>query len=261
MILFTTVDDRVDLLPFFIHYYARLGADRIVVGVWNGTDNSSYPKLKAHAQAAPSGCVVELIESIRCDYDHYSGVAETPWLNKMRLELVPEGEWYSVADLDEFYDFTGGKFDRLRACTESKECHAVSGGFGMAFIDRIAKDFPSLPAFGEATLDATFPLACCLSQAMGCGTTKIIMARNDVPIIPGHHYTFGHPVLERFADVHHFKWSASVASLLMRRHLSYHRQALAHAGESSRFVEFFIKNPDWRNDPTLAVREAHHIGV
>lgn len=262
--LFTTVDDRIELMPFFLDYYARLGVRLFVIGLWNGTDNPIHDKLMAGlAKWMPNGCKAEVECSLRCDYSGYCGVNETPWLNQGRLRIVQDNEWYAVADLDEFYYFGGRTMPEVIEEAESRSCLAVTGAEGEAFVDRVAEaGFPPVPEYGKGTLDETFPLATDLTRACGCGTSKVALARQDVTILSGHHHTIrGVPKLVNSVDVHHFKWNSNVIRLLHKRHLAYHSQKLPHAPESSRFIELFLNDSNWRSRPDINARPAQKLGI
>lgn len=263
--LFTTIDDRIELVPFFLEYYARLGVDRFIIGLWNGFDNPIHDKLLAMlSEWSPPGVSTEIETSLVCDYNGYCGVNETPWLNEARLRYVAENDWYAVADLDEFYAFAGRTFPEMIEAALAQNCHAVTGAEGAAFVDRVAPvGFPSIPHYERARtlLDDTFPLATDLTRSCGCGTSKVALARNDVTIFSGHHFCQGHPCLVNSVDVHHFKWNANVIGLLTRRHLAYHAQRLPHAPESSRFMHLFMSNPNWRELPDVKIRPATKLGI
>lgn len=254
--IFTTVDYRVDLLPFWFRYYKGLGAERVFIGLWNGYSNPVWPRLLE--LILESKMDVQVYPSVICHRDAYCGMKETACVNYFRCAFVPPGQWYAIADVDEFCWFNGVGFEEMIGKAEARNCHAVAGDF----LDRISGDgtFPPIPGIGERTLDETFPKACDLPRHMGCGTAKVPLARQDVEIIPGHHSTTNHPRLEYSVEVHHFKWHRGVLEMLEHRSKAFTAQQLPHAPESGRYLEFF-KNPNWPATPELHLRDAVKIGI
>jgi hypothetical protein len=212
--------------------------------------------------------------SLACDYDRYSGPAETPGLNAIRKQLLAElgpEAWYCLADLDEFYAFDVPSLPALVAQLEAGGYRAGGG----VFHDRVSArgDFPAIPPFEQQVyLDDLFPLAADLTklahavsprnEILPASTTKVGLARLDVVIHSGHHYV-QIPVEQQAKNVlecHHFKWHAGIKDLLPRRVQAYKAQGLPWADESVWFMDFFA-HPNWVRAPFLNARPARRLGI
>lgn len=258
--LIVPIDDRIELLPYFIEYYTRMGFRKFIFCLWNGLDNPCLPGVESvWRKQGPRLGVRWIRETARTEYNAHNGAAEIPGLNRAREELIDPSGWYCCADLDEFYWFTEPD---IIGAMENYGAQACGG----VFFDRVAGDgtFPEIPPYdGKPHLDDLFPCTTTLTEAntYRATPTKIAIARGNVTIHSGHHGVDADvKVLQDTVEVHHFKWHAGVIDLLPRRLEAYRSQKLGWSEESLYFQELF-KDPDWCQRPELHIRLARRLGI
>ncbi|TDC15879.1 hypothetical protein E1265_26060 [Streptomyces sp. 8K308] len=148
---------------------------------------------------------------------------EGPWHEDFNSALLREtmaehpNDWWVVADLDEFHVYDRPLPDFLAYC-EREGYDFVEG----AFLDRVAEngELPEVGGLGAVPLWRRYPLAGMLTlPLLGARPTKVTLARGFVELDLGQHRAWtgsGAPVHEIYAQVHHFKWTASVERRLTR---------------------------------------------
>lgn len=137
-----------------------------------------------------------------------------PWHEDLNATLIERamsahpGDWFVVADLDEFQVYDRPLADLLSWCQRSGYDY-VEG----CYLDRVALD-GRLPAVVDGSLWDQFPLAGGLSfPLLGATPTKVGLARGFVQLELGHHTARngrGAPHRDAYLQVHHFKWNDSV---------------------------------------------------
>lgn len=156
----------------------------------------------------------------------FAAVHQGPWDEDLNAYLIRAqmrrhpGDWWVVADLDEFHVYDRSLTDVIAAC-ESGGYDYVTG----ALLDRVTAD-GSLPALRpDASIWAQFPLAGLVTlRVPGAGSSKVTLARGDVQLHLGQHGALAGRLLppeEAFPQVHHFKWDDSVPVRLVRREQAY----------------------------------------
>lgn len=252
MLVICPIFDRVELLPFYLRYYERLGATQFVAAVWNGKQNPLCDLIERYATDYP----IEIRTSIECPVNLYNGPAESNGLNKIVDEFRDRFPWYCLADLDEFCWFTGDrKLSQVAHEAEKKGYTAVHG----TFFDRMARDYklPSIRLLKD--LDAVFPLVCDLTRVIGANYNKIPLSRSDLRVESGHHATSGNPWYNQ-AEVHHFKWTEGLIERLRERDLYFHQQGMLWAAESQKFLSTLEKGA-YLEEPAYCTREARKLRI
>jgi tetratricopeptide (TPR) repeat protein len=196
--------DGSELLPHWLEHYSNLGADQLLVGVF---DDVISPK----ARDELARCAKRW--KFTCFQQTWNNVPEALHEQQRRTGCrlagaVPE-TWIMHTDLDEFHQFPA-PLGEIVAAAEAQQIDAVIGWF----LDRVARD-GSLPIVRSSpTLWEQFPIGCRLTaRVMRTVTQKIMLARFGVPVRYGHHHPVAHANLGLVplgrADqyvVHHFKW-------------------------------------------------------
>jgi len=156
----------------------------------------------------------------------YAAVHQGPWDEDLNAYLIRAqmrrhpGDWWVVADLDEFHVYDRSLTDVIAACD--------SGGYDYvkgALLDRVAAN-GRLPALTpDTSIWAQFPLAGLVTlRVPGAGSSKVTLARGDVQLHLGQHGALTGRLLppqEAFPQVHHFKWTDSLPVRLARREQAY----------------------------------------
>ncbi|WP_225824069.1 glycosyltransferase family 2 protein [Streptomyces naphthomycinicus] len=199
----------------------------------------------------------------------FVAVHQGPWDEDLNAYLIRaqmrrhSGDWWVVADLDEFHVYDRPLTDVIAAC-ESGGYDYVRG----AMLDRVAAD-GSLPALRpDMSIWEQFPLAGLLTlRVPGAGPSKVTLARGDVQLTLGQHAArTGRmmPAEEAFPQVHHFKWTDSVLPRLIRREEAYSsgdwHQTYAHTVDESRRVLGHLEANGGRIDITTEGLEIHRCG-
>lgn len=231
--VFTVVDDRIELLPHFLDYYKRLGANRFVVIVTRSQDNTLWGTLASTPWAYP----------ILMAHGHY-GICDddAEVINHTRRSFVSSderslsGEWHVIADLDEFHWYYGEPLDKVAAQAELFGASAVIS----RLVDRIAADgtFPEIPT-GISALDRVFPWQCNITEVCGGNANKIGLIKAGQDIGLGHHTASGCLLAGGF-ETHHFKWSAGVVYRTMERHRVWKNNDRPWAAESERILDHVV---------------------
>jgi hypothetical protein len=152
----------------------------------------------------------------------FAAVHQGPWDEDLNSYLIRAqmrrhpGDWWAVADLDEFHVYDRPLAAIIAACEAGGYDHVMG-----ALLDRVAAD-GSLPALVPAVpVWAQYPLAGLVTlRVLRGATAKVTLARGDVQLHLGQHGALkGRPLpaAEACAQVHHFKWTGSVLPRLTRR--------------------------------------------
>ncbi|MHC3470973.1 glycosyltransferase family 2 protein [Streptomyces sp. 7R007] len=228
------VGGDVSLLPYFLDHYRELGVDsfHVIRHVESLDDPALDPSVDVMRQAGLA----------------FADICVAPWHEDLNAALIRKqmsawpDDWWCVADLDEFHVYERPPADITAFCDE----HGYDFVEG-AFLDRVSADgllTGPLP-HGGAPLWRQYPLAGRLTLALLDGRpTKITLCRGTVELDLGQHYAWtgrGAPVEDVYAQVHHFKWTASARRRLARRVAAYssgewHLVHRSIVGESQRFL-------------------------
>lgn len=247
MLVIFGINDRADLLPYFTKYYASIGATHFACIITDGSRNPLYDTIRSYLADYDSS----FFQSFR--KDGFSPHAESKVANRIRIEFSTRFQWYCVADLDEFYYFSGQNFGEVIPEATARGFDAVHG----LFVDRLSKDGTFPPICG--TLDAAFPLGSNLSQCFGLIHHKIPLAKIHLKIGSGHHKVGG-KCWRRKVEVHHFKWHSGIVDSLQAK---YARKLRQHPAWANRVLEMLnaIRGGTLNDRPRLRLWTASKLGV
>jgi len=220
------------------------GVSRFIFIVWDSREGPLWRDVESRCH----GFDTILIES---NAGTFNAESDAMGHNSIRSTYVSANDWYVICDLDEFHDPGGySNFHEAIAAARMTGATAICG----VLLDRISSDGHIHSALDlNKSLGAQFPLACNVIGSMARATRKkILMARNDIEITPGHHVCRG-ILWDNECRVHHFKWFGRVIHETSTRLVSYERQNLYYAHQSRRLFECFKKNANMIpiNDPKL----------
>lgn len=173
-----------ELLPFFIRYYKKRGADKILIlrhePIYNIVDD-------------------DVIQQ-EVNEPYVSGYRDNELLVHFKNIYLSKDDWYIPADLDEFHYFPG-----------LRDFRNLTGPWDFVpsrFLDRLPVDGKIKPISLDKTLDEQFPLAGFFTEKIcgGC-TSKVALARATVDTNSGHHWCSNSGHTSWFSlQTHHFKW-------------------------------------------------------
>jgi hypothetical protein len=230
------------LLPYFLRYYTEKGVDRFIFSVWDKKES----RLWSTVEDACRGFNATFIECISVPFN---GEADANTHNSIRTKLVKSGHWYVICDLDEFHD--------LKGCPNFLESIEIAEHHGGEAIHGLLWDRVSLDGYIPPNLDAgislgrQFPLACNITGALlGAARSKILMAKKEIAIRPGHHKCQALCWLNG-GTVHHVKWFGHVMEEAERRIVSYQKQGLYYKDEPRRLLNFIKQHRRFPIDDPL----------
>jgi hypothetical protein len=262
--LASVVGGDVALLRPFLEHYSALGAEHL--------------SIVRHVDPAGHDDVSDSVEVMAAAGLSFASTVHAPWDEGLNRRLIqglmqrhPE-DWWIVADLDEFQVYDRDLRSVIAHCEERGHDY-VEGGF----LDRVNQD-GRLTGPDPSTVDTLwreYPLAGVLSsRLMDARPTKVTLARGSVVLDYGQHRALtgsAVPPDEIYAQVHHFKWTESLASRLERRVQAYTSGEwdLIHAIvplESQRFLDHLaaqggridVADPRFHFEPAArGYRECH----
>jgi len=201
----TIVDEDVDILPWFIQWQRKLGADEFPLLVYG--PQSSFDR--ASKIITDQGGKVIPLEVLDPSEFYRNGKITR---EEIYSHYHPEGEWAFFCDIDEFPQL---EIEMVRTAMN----HFPLGIFGR-WVDRFGPEgkIVPLPEFGNGTsLDATFPTACCIQEHFNRPFMTYVLSR----YCPTSHHPdrfqrrFELPTM--LVPVHHFKFVANVYERIERR--------------------------------------------
>lgn len=206
----TILNSDYNILPYFVEHYARLGATRFDVLVYDTTPARAHDAWAfAHAVVTkcklPARCIGQFTTAEFWNRDTERDV--------FIRRIHPPGQWAWFADLDEFAELTPAI---VKGIQHSDDWFAWGN-----WIDRIAPSGMLQPLDTSRTLDEQYPLTTTkpMSQVLGCGGPAFVMGK----FAPENHHPTSCKVCRknmhrgRCVAVHHFKWQANVLPRLIDR--------------------------------------------
>lgn len=232
MQLIFNIEDSVQLLPHFLAHYTALGFDRFHIGVARGQANPLHEQIRL--TCAPFDCTIG--DGVTA---HFTGPADADAANALRVEFVAPSDWYGIADLDEFHDYTPFRsVQELVDAASAQQAYVVTGELW----DRIAVDGSIPERLTDAPVSGQFPLGCELTRVIARGCVgKVMLARGSVPISPGHH-SHRAKALPMRGRVHHYKWHGHLLERLRRRAVLYRELELPWWDEFQRVLDYLERH-------------------
>lgn len=213
--LLTVIGHGTSLLPHFIKHYQNQ-VDEINIAVY---ETDLHPTLGDE--------ISELIK----DYDNvnisivikerlYDWEKVTQLYNFIKMKN--QGEWFVIADIDEFHLYPNNNLRELISDCEKNNWDIVRGGF----IDRIGRGGEFTELTNEQSIWEQFPNAGFFRYPMSKACpNKICVMKGYVDITSGQHYAkindqttwrwqgWSHPLIAPIdthsIQVHHFKWDST----------------------------------------------------
>lgn len=190
MKLIFSVLDRYELWPHFKRHYEAQGVTQFICVSYG-------PKL-------PGTYTIEA----KVPVAQFSGELDAALHNSVIKRVIEPGEWFIIADLDEFAVVPGMSLAQVVQKADAGGYNIIRG----LFADRVTAD-GSLPAELEEDIWQQFPLTTDATEYIceGC-PKKMVAIKGPLPVSGGHHILKqGTPaevynIMPENAWVHHFKW-------------------------------------------------------
>jgi hypothetical protein len=221
----------VDLLPHWLDYYLRIGVDQFVLCVLREGMESRLEEI--HSIIAGLPVTVHLFSNWTDDRQELV----------MRRALDEVGcnarDWILRCDLDELNEFPCPINELARAMDKAGK-DAVHGHF----IDRVALEGKFAALTATPSLAKQYPIECRLTEKiLGGFTQKIMLARHEVTMHPGHHWASapsGKHEIGAWRDyrVHHFKWRDGVLERLEWALANVAKRDSSWGIETQKFLDF-----------------------
>lgn len=219
MKMFVSISDESALWPHFVRYYHQMGVNEFFVATLPTT--LPLPAVRENVR-------VRTFPRIPPGDMHMGGHTVT---YELRRQFVGPEEWHWIADLDEFHELDR-PLDQLLAQATALGYNSVGG----RFVDRITAD-GSLPAIGDQDLFEQFPVECDIThKLLGAHNRKVMLIRGPLASRHIYHSLQGERPFPTEMTIYHFKWNASVLSMLTTRLRQEKENGWAHWGESKRFM-------------------------
>ena len=221
----------VDLLPHWLDHYLRIGVDQFVLCVLREGMEARLDEIRSITAGMP----VQL--------HFFSDWTDARQELVMRHALDEVGchgrDWIVRCDLDELNEFPC-PIDELARAMDKANKPAVHGHF----IDRVAPDGKLAAVTAKPSLARQYPIECRLTEKiLGGFTQKIMLARHEVTMHPGHHTASapsGNHEIGTWRDyrVHHFKWRDGVMERLDWTLANVAKRDSSWGVETQKFLDF-----------------------
>jgi hypothetical protein len=245
-LLCTTEPYRIAWLPQFVAHYRGIGVERFVLVLQLEPDAGQAANDRDYALFRETLAALGIDEAVRWEHEFN---AQDVILHHRKLQAANFGpnDWIVWCDSDEFQVYPAPLAEVVARC-EELHVDYVRG----VFIDRVAADY-SLPAFdARASIWDTFPRTCNVTSALAAADPrKVVLARASVELSGGKHNVRRppeHRCLAGWAQVHHFKWDATLLERLRYRVRPEWRERFPWWMESQRLLDYFAAH-DSRFDP------------
>jgi hypothetical protein len=232
MTLICSIYNRTELFPHFINYYTGMGITQFIFGVWNGKNNSSWDYLSTF------GTNVILEEGTS---DIRTSINDATLQNQLRQKYVDKGEWFSIADLDEFHalhPYT--RFSDIAKDAQKQNAEIVMS----EFVDRIALNGVLPETITTASLWEQFPVSAPVTRDIVHGVCqKVMLMRGDIEICCGHHpFDETRRKFSKVGQTYHFKWWGNLLEQSTARWHQYEAMNIPWYNESQVLAEHLQRN-------------------
>lgn len=216
----TILDGEMNLLPYFVTHYKKLGATHFPVLLYGDRTGETWQVAARIIYEA--GGTPTLIE------DHTSAIFSARHREATIADYHTPGEWAFFCDLDEFAQMTPSMVEAIIHNKKHTQFipqadHTVSYVYGH-WVDRLAPhgalvDPPSYLDKTRPPLESIYPMKAYTRPHLGYNNDVYVLS----PQAPSLHHpsscrygvsTKKHAV---FCAVHHFKWQTNVVDRLERR--------------------------------------------
>jgi hypothetical protein len=228
---------RIDGLPSWIAHYRALGVERFLLTLQTEPDLPDADRDRARERFA-SVLASQGIPDPNFLVAGFTASALREGQDALQREHVSPSDWVVWCDSDEWQLYPA-RLGELASWAERQRINLFRG----VMIDRVAAD-GQLPARDERiSIWQQFPLACFLPTRFGGGERqKITFARGDLKLSNGNHYVRAGMLAQTFdkwTQVHHFKWDATVLERLAFRLRPAFRAHSPDWQESQRALDYF----------------------
>jgi hypothetical protein len=200
--LVTVIGSDVSLLPHMLRHYRRIGIDSIIINLnLKGEDDPVQSEVDKHLSEFRRDNTKIIVNNW---VERWSDDTNANLFN--RTCASRPGDWYVLADLDEFQAYPHNLFDIINDC-ERLGFDYIEG----CIIDRIAAD-GGLPTLRyDSDIEEQFPLGCVFTyRVLGGFPLKVVAAKGHVQLPTGNHYAVGGigcPMDRHYIPVYHYKWA------------------------------------------------------
>ncbi|MEO8304807.1 MAG: glycosyltransferase family 2 protein [Betaproteobacteria bacterium] len=253
---------RIDWLPQFVAHYRGIGVQRFLLTLQ--LEPGAAPEAKEANRERFRQALVRLNIHEPFFWEHeFDAPSVNDHERRLQAESVAPTDWIVWCDSDEFQVYP----EPLSALIAQSDAIGVDYFRGV-LIDRIAADY-GLARFcpGQSIWDA-YPRTCNVTQALAKGDPrKVTMTRGGVAVSGGKH-TLDEGANRRtivgWAQVHHFKWDASVIDRLQYRVRPEWKAKCWWWTESQRLLDYFAAHGS-RFDPAdllpITLQGTHFLQV
>lgn len=220
--VFFAVDSDVSLLPHFLSHYRELGATEF-----------HCASLCDIAIAATDDTFVLYRTDLDPAMHFYDSLHDK--LMRVVKQTVKPGEWFIIAELDEFHKYPENVFSLI----EKMNWYRADCYFG-DIVDRIAAD-GKLPELTDAPIASQFPCdADITGNVMGACTKKVMLCRGYKEIGGGNHgIASSHFKYKEEGIVYHYKWHAEGLRRIQERLKSLKQEGSQWWVEPERFLRYW----------------------
>lgn len=228
---------RIDGLPSWIAHYRALGVERFLLTLQTDPELAEPDRDRERARFA-SVLALQGIDGPNFLAKTYTSMAVREVHDELQRRHVGPGDWVIWADSDE-YQLYPAPLAHLASWAATQGVNLFRG----VLIDRVAAD-GGLPARDErVSIWQQFPVACFLPTRLGGGERqKITFARGYLTLSNGNHYVRAGMLaqtIDKWTQVHHFKWDATVLERLAFRLRPAFRAHAPHWQEAQLALDYF----------------------
>lgn len=213
--LLTVIGHGTELLPHFIEHYQKQ-VDEIEIAVY---ETELHPSISEDVTQ-----IIEHYENVKISIVVKERLFDWEKVTQLYnfIKMKSRGEWFVIADIDEFHLYPNNDLRGLINDCEKNNWDIVRGGF----IDRIGRGGEFVELKSDESIWEQFPNAGFFRYPMSSACpNKICVVRGYVDVTSGQHYAkindqttwrwqgWNHPLIAPIdthsIQVHHFKWDST----------------------------------------------------
>ena len=213
--LITVIGHGTNLLSHFIEHYKK-HVDEIIIAVY---ETELYPNLTDEVTE-----IIKNYTNVRITITIKERIFDWEKVTQLYnfVKSKTKGEWFVIADIDEFHLYPNDDLRGLIKDCEENNWDIVRGGF----IDRIGRDGEFSELVNDESIWEQFPNAGFFRYPMSKACpNKICIMKGYVDVTSGQHYAkiedqttwrwqgWNHPLIASIethsVQVHHFKWDST----------------------------------------------------